>query len=55
MGMSLLVLEIERLSFDGWPLLDAPITPGERRRLGFVFVSSNDAAVVPRNIPARVF
>jgi hypothetical protein len=45
----------DSLFYDGWPLLNAPITPGERRRLGFVFVSSNDAAVVPRNIPARVF
>jgi len=26
----------DSLFYDGWPLLDAPITPGERRRLGFL-------------------
>ncbi|HYL13141.1 MAG TPA: hypothetical protein VEV41_08900 [Terriglobales bacterium] len=34
--------------YDGWPLLDAPFAPGERRRLGFVFLSGDDAAVVLR-------
>lgn len=24
--------------YDGWPLLDVPLTPGERRRVGFVFL-----------------
>lgn len=24
--------------YDGWPLLDAPFSPGEHRRLGFVFL-----------------
>jgi len=28
--------------YDGWPLLDAPFAPGERRRLGFVFLPGED-------------
>jgi len=36
------------LFHDGWPLLDAPFAPGERRRLGFVFLSGDDAAQVFR-------
>ena len=28
--------------YDGWPLLDAPFAPGERRRLGFVFIHGDD-------------
>ena len=33
----------------GWPLLgDTPIEPGERRRLGFVFLSGEEAAVIMR-------
>ncbi len=31
--------------YDAWPLLDAPLAPGERRRLGFVFLSGEEAAV----------
>jgi hypothetical protein len=39
--------------YDGWPLLDAPFAPGERRRLGFVFshgddISSEDIAAILR-------
>jgi Domain of unknown function (DUF6984) len=40
--------------YDGWPLLDAPFAPGERRRLGFVFLhgkyipSKNIAGIVRR-------
>ena len=40
--------------YDGWPLLDAPFAPGERRRLGFVFLhgkyirSENIAAILRR-------
>jgi hypothetical protein len=34
--------------YDGWPLLDAPFAPGERRRLGFVFLSGNNAAAIFR-------
>jgi len=35
--------------YDGWPLLDAPLAPGERRRLGFVFLSGEEAANALRN------
>ncbi len=35
-------------AYDGWPLLDAPLAPGERRRLGFVFLSGEDAACILR-------
>jgi hypothetical protein len=40
--------------YDGWPLLDASFAPGERRRLGFVFLhgkyisSENIAAILRR-------
>lgn len=39
--------------FDGWPLLDAPFAPGERRQLGFVFlhgkyISTDDIAAILR-------
>jgi len=31
--------------YDGWPLLeDTPLTPGGRRRVGFVFLSGKTAA-----------
>ena len=37
------------VGYDGWPLLgDTPIEPGERRRLGFVFLSGEEAAVIMR-------
>jgi len=32
----------DALFYDGWPLLDAPFAPGERRRLGFVFLHGSD-------------
>jgi hypothetical protein len=35
--------------YDAWPLLDAPFAPGERRRLGFVFLSGDEAARVFRD------
>ena|ERR1700690_92864 len=38
----------DSLFYDGWPLLDEPFAPGERRRLGFVFLSGNDGAAVLR-------
>jgi len=44
----------DALFYDGWPLLDAPFAPGERRRLGFVFLrgeyipSRNIAAILRR-------
>jgi hypothetical protein len=35
--------------YDGWPLLgDRPIEPGEWRRLGFVFLSGEEAAGILR-------
>jgi hypothetical protein len=35
------------VGYDGWPLLNEPLAPGDRRRLGFVF-SSEEAADVLR-------
>jgi hypothetical protein len=31
-------------SWDGWPQLDTPLAPGEKRRVGFVFLSGDEAA-----------
>lgn len=37
--------------YDGWPLLgDTPIKPGEKRRLGFVFLSGREAADIVRDV-----
>ena len=37
------------VGYDGWPLLgDTPLAPGERRRLGFVFLAGEEAADVFR-------
>jgi hypothetical protein len=42
------------IGYDGWPLLgDTPLEPGEQRRLGFVFLSGEEAAEIMRN--ARTF
>jgi hypothetical protein len=30
--------------WDGWPILYVPLAPGEHRRLGFVFLSGEEAA-----------
>ena len=39
----------EIVGWDGWPLLgDDPLMPGDRRRLGFYFISGDDAADVMR-------
>ena len=39
----------ERLvGYDGWPILKEPLAPGDRRRLGFVFLSGQEAADVFR-------
>lgn len=36
-------------AWDGWPLLgDQPLDPGEKRRLGFYFVSGEEAAETMR-------
>lgn len=32
-----------QVAWDGYPLVDTPMMPGERRRVGFVFLSGNDA------------
>ena len=37
------------VGYDGWPLLgDAPMAPGESRRVGFVFLSGEEAATLFR-------
>jgi hypothetical protein len=37
------------VGYDGWPLLeDPPLAPGDQRRLGFVFLSGNEAIEVFR-------
>jgi|GEM_PF-958475 len=32
------------IGYDGWPLLDKPMVPGEARRVGYVFLSGKEAA-----------
>jgi hypothetical protein len=34
--------------YDAWPLLEEPLAPGDRRRLGFVFLSGEEAADIFR-------
>lgn len=37
------------VSYDGWPLLgDAPLTPGESRQVGFVFLSGDEPVALFR-------
>ncbi|HME09102.1 MAG TPA: hypothetical protein VKG25_18735 [Bryobacteraceae bacterium] len=36
------------VGWDGWPLLDEPLAPGDRRRIGFVFLSGEEAAEIFR-------
>jgi hypothetical protein len=36
----------DALFYDGWPLLDGPLAPGESRRVGWVFLPGADAAAV---------
>ena len=37
------------VGYDGWPLLgDTPISPGEQRKVGFVFLSGDSAAAIFR-------
>ncbi len=36
------------IGWDGWPILDQPLAPGDRRRLGFVFLSGEEAADIFR-------
>jgi len=40
--------------WDGYPLLESEMTPGERRRLGFVFLSGAEAVLALRP-PARFY
>jgi hypothetical protein len=45
----LLSKETSTGGYDGWPLLgDTPLAPGERRRLGFVFLSGEEPAALFR-------
>ncbi len=38
------------VGYDGWPLLgDTPLEPGEQRRLGFVFLTGQQAAEMMRS------
>jgi hypothetical protein len=36
------------IGWDAWPLLEEPLAPGDRRRLGFVFLSGEEAAEIFR-------
>jgi|SRR5579872_3508842 len=36
------------VGYDGWPMLTEPLKPGESRRVGFVFLSGEEAAAVFR-------
>jgi hypothetical protein len=36
------------VGYDGWPMLTEPLSPGECRRVGFVFLSGEEAAAVFR-------
>ncbi len=38
--------------YDGWPLLKEPLAPGETRRVGFVFLSGEEAATIFRKAGA---
>lgn len=35
--------ENTREAWDGYPLVDSPMMPGETRRVGFIFLSGNEA------------
>ena len=37
------VYEDTREAWDGYPLVDSPMMPGETRRVGFIFLSGNEA------------
>ena len=48
-GCPCLVSKLEPLiGWDAWPLLEEPFAPGECRRLGFVFLSGEEAADIFR-------
>lgn len=46
-------MDVPASGWDGWPLLDAPMAPGESRKVGFVFLSGDEAAAQLRK--ARTF
>lgn len=49
-GCPCLVSKAEPLvGYDGWPLLEEPLPPGSSRRVGFVFLSGQEAADIFRN------
>lgn len=37
------------IGYDGWPLLEEPLAPGSSRRVGFVFLSGQEAADIFRH------
>lgn len=51
-GCPCLLSKAEPLTgYDAWPLLDAaPLLPGERRRLGFYFLSHEEAVPLMRSV-----
>ena len=49
-GCPCLVSKAEPLvGYDGWPLLEEPLPSGSSRRVGFVFLSGQEAADIIRN------
>jgi|SRR5215472_13791709 len=38
----------EAICYDGWPILREPLAPGDRRRVGFVFLSGEEAVAALR-------
>lgn len=56
-GCPVMVSKIEPLQgWDAWPLLgDRPLRPGDARRLGFVFLSGEEAADVLKRVAAGRF
>ena len=41
-------LAANQAGWDAWPLLEEPLEPGDRRRLGLVFLSGEETADVFR-------
>ena len=38
------------IGWDGWPILDKELEPGDQRRVGFVFLSGEEAATELRKV-----
>lgn len=36
----------DAIFYDGWPVLDSPLAPGERRRVGYIFLHGKDIGSV---------